>query len=166
MPGYSHGYGYDVILKNFNKPGDYKRMYLGYQYGGDAIVLHGSYSLEAIGSWSAFLEGTYMWHGNKRLDSPWSPYGKNDQDELITVLSGDVIERSLILSLGGKYTSKRIPGLYVRGFLDYVHIANMKSDTPTTYTASTYGDTVDLYLNQLGNNQSDLQATFCIGYTF
>lgn len=164
--GYSHGYGYDVILKNFNKPGDYKRMYLGYQYGGDAIVLNYTSSIEKIGHWNAYFDATYMWHGNKRLDSQWSSYGRNGLDDLVTVLSGDVIERTLILSLGGKYQVEKIPGLYLKGNLDYVNIVNMKSDTPTTSTASYYGDTYDEYLNIEGNNESDIQMSLCLGYTF
>ena len=139
--GYSYGYGHDAIVKNFNNPGDYKRMYLGYEYGGDAIVLHYTSSLESIGNWSVFFNGMYMWHGNKRLDSQWSPYGKNDQNDLITILSGDVIERTFILSAGGKYDIHKIPGMFVKAGLDYVHIVNMKSDTPTEITATTYDDT-------------------------
>lgn len=166
IPGYSNGYGHDVILKNFNKPGDYKRMFLGYEYGGDAIVLHYTYSLEHIGVWSAFFKGMYMWHGNKRLDSQWSVYGKNGQNSLISILSGEVIERTLILSIGGTYNINKVPGLYVKAGLDYVNVVNMKSDAPTTMIASDYGDEVDLYLNQLGNNHFDIQASFGIGYSF
>ncbi|PKL14287.1 MAG: hypothetical protein CVV52_02430 [Spirochaetae bacterium HGW-Spirochaetae-8] len=165
-PGYSNGYGHDAIVKNFNKPGDYKRMFLGYEYGGDAIVLHYTSSLEHIGIWSVFFDGMYMWHGNKRLDSQWSAYGKNGQNSLVSILSGDVIERTLILSVGGTYHLTKVPGMYIEAGVDYVNIVNMKSDTPTTITTSTYGDTVDLYLNQLGNDHADIQASFGIGYSF
>lgn len=165
-PGYSHGYGHDVILKNFNKPGDYKRMFLGYQYGGDAIVLHHRTTLEEIGSWSAYFQGMYMWHGNKRLDSQWSSYGKNGLDTLVTILSGDVIERTLILSAGGRLPVKAVPGLYLSGGIDYVNIVNMKSDTPVDLHAPDYDDTSELYLNEEGSNHWDLQASICIGFSF
>jgi len=164
--GYSHGYGHDAIVKNFNKPGDYKRMFLGYEYGGDAIVLHYASSLESFGHWSVFCNAMYMWHGNKRLDSQWSAYGKNGQNDLITILSGDVIERTLILSVGGKLNVPKVPGMYVKAGLDYVNIVNMKSKTPTVFTAVHYGDSVDLYLNEQGSNHADIQMNFCIGYSF
>ncbi len=165
IEGYSHGYGYDVILKNFNRPGDYQRTFLGYEYGGDAIVLNYSSTLENVGHWSAYFNGMYMWHGNKRLDSQWSAYGKNGQDDLVTILSGDVIERTLILSVGGKYNIEKVPGLYIKANMDYVNIVNMKSDTATPFVCDDYGDTVDLYLNESGNNQSDLQVSLCIGFS-
>ena len=166
IAGYSNGYGYDAIVKNFNKPGDYKRMFLGYEYGGDAVVLNYTSSLTDFGNWSAFLNGMYMWHGNKRLDSPWSPYGKNGLDELVTILSGDVIERTFILSLGGTYHVSQVPGLYLKAGLDYVNIVNMKSDTPTIFHATDYGDDVELYLNVEGSNHADIQMSFGIGYSF
>jgi hypothetical protein len=81
-------------------------------------------------------------------------------------LSGEVIERTLILSIGGKYNINKVPGLYVKAGVDYVNVVNMKSDIPTTITTSDYGDEVDLYLNQLGNNHFDIQASFGIGYSF
>jgi hypothetical protein len=164
--GYSHGYGHDAIVKNFNKPGDYKRMFLGYEYGGDAIVLNFTSSVEQAGKWSAFFDAMYMWHGNKRLDSQWSVYGRNGQDSLVSILSGDVIERTLVLSLGGKYHVSYIPGLFVKARVDYVHITNMKSDTPSIVTTSTYGDEVEQYLNEEGSNHWDVQSTFTVGYSF
>ncbi|MCF7942658.1 MAG: hypothetical protein K9M84_13680 [Spirochaetia bacterium] len=136
IAGYSHGYGHDVILKNFNNPGDYKRMFLGYEHGGDAIVLNVSSTLEHVGHWNAYFNGMYMWHGNKRLDSQWSAYGKNGMDDLVSILSGEVIERTLILSVGGKYTIEKRSGLYVKANMDYVNIVNMKSDTAETVTTS------------------------------
>lgn len=165
--GYSHGYGHDAIVKNFNKPGDYKRMYLGYEYGGDAIVLNFTSSLEDVGRWSVFFNGMYMWHGNKRLDSSWSSYGKNGQDELVSILSGDVIERTLILSTGGKFNIEKVPGMYVKAVLDYVNIVNMKSDTPTDEISTDYnGDIAQVYLNELDSNHSDFQLSLCLGYNF
>jgi len=107
-----------------------------------------------------------MWHGNKRLDSQWSVYGKNGLNDLVTILSGDVIERTFILSAGGKYHIHKFPGMFVKAGLDYVHIVNMKSDTPTEITATTYGDTVNLYLNEEGSNHYDIQMSFSIGYSF
>jgi hypothetical protein len=166
VSGYSHGYGHDAIVKNFNKPGDYKRMFLGYEYGGDAIVLNFTSSVEQAGKWSAFFDAMYMWHGNKRLDSQWSVYGKNGQNSLVSILSGEVIERTLVLSLGGKYHVSYIPGLFVKARVDYVHITNMKSDTPTIVTTSTYGDEVEQYLNEEGSNHWDVQGTFTVGYSF
>jgi len=166
IAGYSHGYGYDAIFKNLNNGGDYKRMSLGYQYGGDAIVLNFTSSLEYIGHWSVFFNSMYMWHGNKRIDSQWSAYGKNGQNDLITILSGDVIERTFILSTGGKYNINKVPGMYVKANVDYVNIVNMKSDTPTVVDCVDYGDTVDVYLNELGSNHSDIQMSFAVGYSF
>ncbi len=163
IAGYSHGYGHDVILKNFNRPGDYKRMFLGYEHGGDAIVLNYSSTLEDVGHWNAYFNGMYMWHGNKRLDSQWSVYGKNGMDDLVSILSGEVIERTLILSVGGKYTIEKRSGLYVKANMDYVNIVNMKSDTAVPFSAIDYGDTVDLYLNEEGSDHSDLQLSLCIG---
>ncbi|MGD1822207.1 MAG: hypothetical protein ACPKM0_05505 [Pleomorphochaeta sp.] len=164
--GYSHGYGFDAIVKNFNKPGDYKRMYLGYEYGGDAVVVNFTSSFENIDNYNVYFNAMYMLHGNKRLDSGWSAYGKNGLDELVTILSGDVIERTLILSLGGKYEFKKLNGLFAKANLDYINIVNMKSDTATTITADDYGDTYDEYLNIEDNNHSDFQLSLTLGYSF
>ena len=167
LNGYSHGYGFDAIVKNFNSPGDYKRMYLGYEYGGDAIVINYTSSIENIGLWSAYFDAMYMLHGNKRLDSGWSSYGKNGLDELVTILSGDVIERTLILSLGGRLDIPQVSGMYVKTNVDYINIENMVDDEPTSSgITSDYGDTYDDYLNIEGNNESDIQMSFALGYTF
>lgn len=163
--GYSHGYGFDAIVKNYNSPGDYWRSYLGYEYGGDAIVLNFTSSIDNMINWSAYFDAMYMWHGNKRLDSGWSSYGSNGLDELVTILSGDVIERTLILSIGGKYDVLEVPGLYLKGKLDYVNIVNMKSDVATVVNDNDYGDTHEEYYNILDNNHSDIQLSVAIGYT-
>lgn len=163
----SHGYGHDALFKNCNKDGDFKRLYLGYKYGGDAIVLHFTSSLKKIGRWSTFFNTMYMWHGNKRLDSPWSAYGYNGQNALVITPSGDVIERTLTLSLGGKYDFEKLPGMYIKGNIDYINVVNMKSDTPTPFEAVDYNnEIVNLYLNIKDNNHYDIQTSFCIGYTF
>ena len=163
--GYSHGYGFDAIVKNFNRPGDYWRSYLGYEYGGDAIVINFTSSIDNITNWNAYFNALFMLHGNKRLDSSWSSYGKNGLDELVTILSGDVIERTLILSVGGRYDILEVPGLYLNGNLDYINIVNMKSDNQTPVTNDDYNDPHFDYLNELGNNHSDIQLSVAIGYT-
>ena len=159
-----NGYGYDAILKSFNKPGDYKRMFLGYEYGNDVVLVNFEANLEDIGVWSLDMNAILMWHGNKRLDSPWSVYGYNGQDELVTVLSGDVIEKTFILSFEGKVNILKIKGLYLKANVDYVNIVNMKSSSPTIVTY--YGKECTIYLNEESNNQDDIQLSLGMGYSF
>jgi len=107
-----------------------------------------------------------MWHGNKRFDSPWSPYGKNGQNELITILSGDVIERTFILSIGGKFNISEVRSMYIKAGVDYVNIVNMKSDISSLTANTYYGENIEIYLNEECSSHSDVQMSFCVGYIF
>ncbi|MDD4082305.1 MAG: hypothetical protein PHD05_02860, partial [Sphaerochaetaceae bacterium] len=83
---------------------------------------------------------------------------------LVSVLSGDVIEKTFILSLEGKVNIPKIEGLYLKAGVDYVNIVNMKSSSPTTVTY--YDEDCAIYLNEEGKNQDDIQVSLGMGYTF
>lgn len=70
----TYGVGYDAALRVFNDGVQYRRYYLGYQYGNDAVVGDIRVRYRSFDRWSALFEGFLLVHGVMDMDSVWGVY--------------------------------------------------------------------------------------------
>ena len=114
----------------------YDENFLGYQYGGDAVVYNGNIGYRRFGKWSVEGNLFYMLHGTHDKWTLWTTTGTpdlvdttptthhdtgNNRDPSASTTL-DAVSKMLVLGLKGAYTIVR--NLDVYGELDYVHIQN------------------------------------------
>ena len=114
----------------------YDEDFLGYQYGGDAIVYNGSLGYKRFGKWSVEGDFFYMIHGTHDKWTLWTTTGTPDlvdttptthhntgnNGDLSASTTRDAVSKTLVLGLKGAYTIIRNLDAY--GELDYIHIQN------------------------------------------
>jgi hypothetical protein len=134
-----YGINWVVALREFSQgTTSYTEEFLGYQYGGDAIVYNGNFGYKQFGKWS--LEGNvfYMIHGTHDKWTTWSEVGSGVGDvpnvttpttHHYTANNGDLnaderdcASYTFVAGARGSYTV--LKGLEIFGQVDYVHITN------------------------------------------
>ncbi|NCB01002.1 MAG: hypothetical protein EOM67_02410 [Spirochaetia bacterium] len=115
----------------------YQEEFLGYKYGGDAIVLNGQFVYKDFGTWHATANLFYMMHGTFDKWTLWAAESGGNGSSLETtpttehkpgnnldsyVSDRDSVEKTLVIGLQGGYTI--LSGLDVFGQVDFVHITN------------------------------------------
>ena len=138
----------------------YNAEFLGYKYGGDAIVINVNSGLKQLGKWHVDVNGFYMLHGTFDIYTAWSKIGKdtgvphdistptethypqnyNDED------ADDVrnsASHTLVIGASGSY--QIVKGLKAYGQIDYINVNN--------------------YKNIEGNHTQDIQLTLGVSYS-
>ena len=139
----------------------YDEQFLGYQYGGDAIVINGNVGYKQFGKW--FAEGNvfYMLHGTHDKWTLWSYVdngdGVSDDDpiyiptptddhqtgnhgDLTAQATRDAVSKTLVIGIKGGYTI--LPGLdvYAQGdFISIVNPGNISTNDPISDVQLSFG---------------------------
>ena len=133
-----YGINYVVAVREYMRKGViYDENFLGYEYGGDAIVLNGQVGYKEFGKWHATANVFYMMHGTHDMWTLWEKEdGSNGTSEQTTpttehvtdnnldddVSDRDSVETTLVIGVQGGYTI--VPGFDVFAQLDFVNITN------------------------------------------
>lgn len=118
----------------------YEEEFLGYRYGGDAIVLNANLGYREIGKWSLGSNAFFMWHGTHDKWTLWSLVDKDDSGDNIAnvttptndhlpdnngdpdAVNRDAVSHTFVGSAYGTYQLKSYLDLY--GQLDFIWINN------------------------------------------
>ena len=133
-PG-EYGINYVVAVREYMRRGVlYDEDSLGYEYGGDAIVLNGQVGYKEFGKWHATANVFYMMHGTHNMWTLWDQEdGTNGTSEETTpttehvtdnnldsdVSDRDSVENTLVIGLQGGYII--VPGFDVFAQFDYIY---------------------------------------------
>jgi len=132
-----YGINWVVALREFCQAGaTYTEDFLGYKYGGDAIVMNGNLGYKQFGKWS--MEGNvfYMIHGTHDKWTTWGAQGDSAQDTEttpttthVTANNGDLnaderdsASYTFVVGMRGGYMILRNLETYAQ--VDYIHITN------------------------------------------
>ena len=137
----------------------YHADFLGYKYGGDAIVINVNSGLKQLGKWHVDVNGFYMLHGTFDIYTAWSKIGKDTgvphdistpTDEHYPVNYNDAnadqrnsVSQTLVIGASGSY--QIVKGLKAYGQIDYINVNN--------------------YKNIEGNHTRDIQLTLGVSYS-
>lgn len=148
-----------TIREFTNKSGTrYNAEFIGYEYGGDALVFNLNGGVKQYGKWNVEANGFFMLHGTFDIYTMWSRIGGssgvpydistpttdhptgnyNDSD----VSDRDSVSQTLVVGVSGAY--EFTPCLKAFGQVDYIHIGN--------------------YGNVSGTVVSDVQLTLGVTY--
>ena len=131
-----YGINYVVAIRQFsNGLGvSYAEEFLGYQYGGDAVVINANAGYKVFGKWSVEGNLFYMLHGTHDKWTLWSyvepstnvntPSTEHNNENNMDpdAQDRDAVSKTLAASVKGGYTI--LPSLNVYGQLDYISIVN------------------------------------------
>jgi len=150
-----------VIREFTNKTGmRYNAEFLGYKYGGDAIVINLNGGVKKFGKWNVDLNGFYMMHGTFDIYTAWSRIGGSsgvsyeistpttdhptvNYNDSTAQATRDSVSHTVVVGASGAYQVAE--GLRAFGQLDYININN--------------------YGNIEGQKESDVQLTLGITYS-
>lgn len=140
-----YGINYIVALRKFTQDGiSFEKRFLGYEYGGDAIVVNIRDKMYETNSWSLETNLFFMCHGTFDMDTLWSPVGPStDRDEVSTPTStnysvDDKNAPSFTSVLGFNYTNKMIDHISAFGQIDFVSIINPDNFYDGTFSNSEF----------------------------
>jgi len=137
----SHGLNWVVATRYFaNAFGVvYDEDFLGYRYGGDAIVLNLNAGYKEFGAWSIEGNFLYMIHGTHDKWTVWTlldageyPVGPTTSHDTPNYVDSDVSDRNavshtLVFGIKGDYAI--LPRLRGYGETDFVHVINPENDS-------------------------------------
>ncbi|MDY0289658.1 MAG: hypothetical protein RBR15_12605 [Sphaerochaeta sp.] len=149
-----------TIREFTNKVGTrYNAEFLGYKYGGDAMVVNLNGGVKQYGKWNLEANGFFMLHGTFDIYTMWSRIGGSsgvsheistpttnhptgNYNDATAQTTRDSVSQTLILGLSGSYEITS----YLKAFgqIDYIHVAN--------------------YGNISGVKESDIQLTLGVTY--
>lgn len=129
-----------TIREFTNKNGTkYNAEFLGYKYGGDAIVVNLNGGVKQYGKWNLEANGFFMLHGTFDIYTMWSRIGGSsgvsheistpttdhptgNYNDATAQATRDSVSQTLILGLSGSYEITS----YLKAFgqIDYINIAN------------------------------------------
>jgi len=126
---------YVVAIRDWNDKVIYDPQFVGYKYGGDAMVLNLNGGFKKFNDWSSEVNIFYMLHGSFDIYSIWknnktytTPTETNDNGSLNP--DADVknaVSRTLVAGVNGSYQLQSNTKVY--GQLDFVHIVNPKNNS-------------------------------------
>ncbi|HEY9054839.1 MAG TPA: hypothetical protein VIO60_08470 [Rectinemataceae bacterium] len=132
-----YGLSWIAAIREFSQAGiSYTEDFLGYKYGGDAIVYNVKAGYKKFGRWSAEANFLYMIHGTHDLWTTWGNQNDATQDTETTPTTTHVTTNNADLDaderdsasytfvIGARGSYKIIKGLEVFGQVDYIHIRN------------------------------------------
>ncbi len=135
-PG-EYGINWVVAVREFCQQGvTYNEQFLGYEYGGDAIVLNANFGYRKFGKWSVEGNAFFMTHGTHDKWTVWGAQGDGAPDSETTPTTSHVTEnngdlnaddrdaasQTLVVGVSGSYSIT--PSMKVYGQADYIHITN------------------------------------------
>lgn len=150
-----------VIREFTNGAGtQYNADFIGYKYGGDALVINFNGGLRDFGKWQVSANAFYMIHGTFDIYTAWSRVGGSsgvsheistpttdhptyNYDDPTAQATRDSASNTLVIGASGSYQVAK--GLKAFGQLDYININN--------------------YKNVSGNTASDVQLTIGVTYS-
>jgi hypothetical protein len=135
-----YGINWVVAIREFTQAAtSYNEEFIGYQYGGDAIVMNATLGYRKFGKWSVSGNFFHMIHGTHDKWTIWSWVDSNPADDTPNVTTpstthyndnnGDLNEElrnaaSYTTAVGVKGTYNVLKGLDVYGEVDYITITN------------------------------------------
>ena len=134
-----YGLNWVVAIREFNPTSGitYTTDFLGYQYGGDAIVLNGNLGYKEFGKWSLVGNVFYMIHGTHDMWTTWGSQYDGVQDTETTPTTSHHTDNnadinakterdsaSYTLVVGARGGCTVVKGLEVFSQVDYIHITN------------------------------------------
>ncbi len=123
-----YGINYIVALRKFTQDGiSYEKRFLGYEYGGDAIVFNVRDKMYNTNRWSLETNLFMMLHGTFDMDTPWSTVDSSTDVSTPTSSNntGDGKNAPSFTSiLGFNYTNKMLKNISAFAQLDFVSIIN------------------------------------------
>lgn len=125
-----YGINYIVALRKFNQDGIYyDKKFLGYEFGGDAIVVNFSNKIYDRNKWSFNTNLFMMCHGTFDIDTKWSTVGPDsNRDEVTTPTTTNYVDGSVKNSpeytgiLGLNFSTRPINNLSLFAQIDFVTI--------------------------------------------
>ncbi|MGD1822941.1 MAG: hypothetical protein ACPKM0_09315 [Pleomorphochaeta sp.] len=155
-----YGINYVVAFREFAEGTYYHSEYLGYEYGGDAIVANINSTLVNYGKWNIEANIFYMLHGTFDMFTCWqqiedtddpssytTPTTSNDNDsnnsDNVDNSAKDSVSRTLVIGGSVSYDLTEKINCFVQ--LDYINIKN--------------------YENISGENTQDLQLVLSLSYS-
>ncbi|MBK5199917.1 MAG: hypothetical protein JJE21_00095 [Spirochaetaceae bacterium] len=139
-----YGINYIVALRKFTQDGiSFEKRFLGYEYGGDAIVFNIRDKMYETNRWSLETNLFLMCHGTFEMNTLWSPVGPAPRDEVTTPTStnySDVTKNapSFTSILGFNYTNKMVDHISAFGQIDFVSIINPDNVYDGTFANSEF----------------------------
>ncbi len=133
------GLNWVVALRHFSSANGmgvvYQEDFLGYQYGGDAVVINANAGYKVFGKWSVEGNLFYMLHGThdkwthwsyiqpgNDVSTPTTEHDNGNNGDLTANATRNAVSKTLAASVKGGYTI--LPSLNVYGQLDYISITN------------------------------------------
>lgn len=150
-----YGINWIVALREFCQAGvTYTEDFLGYQYGGDAIVYNANVGYKQFGKWSVEGNAFFMIHGTHDKWTTWGSQYDSVQDTEttpttthVTANNGDlnanlrdIASRTLVVGVRGGYTV--LKGLDAYAQVDYIYIqypGNISTNLPISDVQVTAG---------------------------
>jgi hypothetical protein len=130
---------YVVAVRNWSDSSSYDEYFIGYEYGGDALVLNLNGGFKKLGKYS--IEGNifYMAHGTfdkwtvwETADTSSTPTSSNDNENKNSDMLGkNAVEHTLVLGVNGNYELNSKTNTYAQ--LDYVYKTNSGNIKDVTY---------------------------------
>jgi hypothetical protein len=160
LPG-QYGINFIAALREFSTGSSitYTEDFIGYQYGGDAIVLNGQIGYRQYGHWDVTANFFHMLHGTHDKWTLWSYVYKNpapntppnvttptdqhytgNNGDLTAQTTRDAVSATTVLGISGSY--RILPALKVYGQADFVYIkhpGNISSNAPISDVQLTIG---------------------------
>jgi len=151
--GEEYDINYVVAVRNWSDDVTYDEEFIGYEYGGDALVLNFNGGYKKLGKYSVEGNAFYMAHGTFDKWTEWekgsdasTPTSSNSNYNKKTgsTSTKDAVEHTLVLGINGNYIINSNTNTY--GQLDYIYKRN--------------------YENISGEMYNDVQLTAGIKYKF
>ena len=133
------GVNYVVAVRGYSPGGvTYHEDFLGYKYGGDALVFNGQIGYREYDRWYAILNLFYMLHGTKDKWTLWAAenltngttlektpttsHTSTESNYYADAHLRDSVEKTFVAGINGGYTI--LKGLDVFGQADFIYIVN------------------------------------------
>jgi hypothetical protein len=130
---------YVVAVRNWSDDVTYDEEFIGYEYGGDALVLNLNGGYKKLGKYSVEGNAFYMAHGTfdkwteweKGSDASTPTSSNSNYNKKTTTSSKDAVEHTVVLGINGNYIINSNTNTY--GQLDYVYKRNYGNISGETY---------------------------------
>jgi hypothetical protein len=130
---------YVVAVRNWSNDVTYDEEFIGYEYGGDALVLNLNGGYKKLGKYSVEGNAFYMAHGTfdkwteweKGSDASTPTSSNSNYNKKTTTSSKDAVEHTVVLGINGNYIINSNTNTY--GQLDYVYKRNYGNISGETY---------------------------------
>jgi hypothetical protein len=132
---------YVVAIRNWSDGVSFDEEFLGYKYGGDALVLNLNGGFKKLGKYSIDGNIFYMAHGTFDKWTKWkkgsaesTPTTSNDNYNKKTGTTSvkDAVEHTLVIGINGNYELNSNTNIY--GQMDYIYKANSGNISGSNYT--------------------------------